>query len=54
MYPVQSNSGLGADRTGWIAFAAVLTLAVGYGIWEWRHEISALTRRVLGSFKHSK
>jgi hypothetical protein len=30
----------GQQTIGWLAFAAVGTFAVGYGVWEWRREIA--------------
>lgn len=53
-YPVQSTAKGSSDATGWIAFAAVLTLALGYGVWEWRGEIAGVARRGLAIFKTSK
>ena len=53
-YPIQSTTKGSSDATGWIAFAAVLTLALGYGVWEWRGEIAGVARRGLAIFKTSK
>lgn len=53
-YPVQPSPKSSVDATGWLAFVAVLAVALGYGAWEWRHEISGLLNRGLGKFKTSK
>jgi hypothetical protein len=36
---------------GWLSFAVVASLAMGYGAWEWRSEISSVYRKVLGWMK---
>lgn len=35
-----SAAEVGQQTLGWLAFAAVGTFAVGYGVWEWRREIA--------------
>lgn len=33
---------------GWWALGGVAALALGYGVWEWRHELARLARRLVG------
>jgi len=40
-----------ADPLGWIAFAGVGSLAIGYGVWEWRREVGAGVSKLAGVFK---
>ncbi len=35
---------------GWWAVVGAGVLAVGYGVWEWRHEIAHLARKAMGIF----
>ena len=53
-FPVAPVKVAAYDTAGWWAFGAVLAVVVGYGVWEWRTEIAAVARRVLGIFTRSK
>lgn len=53
-FPVTPTATAATDTAGWIAFGIVSTIAVGYGVWEWRVEIAALARRFVGIFARSK
>lgn len=53
-FPISPMKTSEKDTLGWWAFGAVATLAIGYGIWEWRQEIAGIARRVLGIFVHNK
>lgn len=46
-----SEQAQSASSLGWLSFAGVASLAMGYGIWEWRNEISSGFRKVLGWLK---
>jgi len=39
---------------GWWALGGVGALAVGYGVWEWRREITAYVGKTIGSFSGKK
>jgi hypothetical protein len=41
----------GGSTIGWVAFAVVGTLAIGYAAWEWRHELASMSRSFVGKFK---
>lgn len=41
----------GGSTIGWIAFAAVGLLAIGYAIWEWRRELGGFFGSMIGSIK---
>ncbi len=53
-FPVTPVQPTAADTAGWVAFGVVTSLALGYGVWEWRVEIAMLGRRLLAIFTHSK
>jgi len=42
---------LATNTIGWISFAAVGSLAVGYGVWEWRREIIDGLAKTAGVFR---
>lgn len=44
-YPVEPIASSTSDKVGWLAFGAVGLMALGYGAWEWRTEISAVLLR---------
>jgi len=39
------------NAVGWLAFAGVGAVAVGYGAWEWRRELGELGAKIKGVFK---
>lgn len=45
----ETNSG--SSPIGWLAFAGVGGLAIGYGVWEWRRELAGLVGGVIGKLK---
>lgn len=53
-FPVTPVQPLASDMAGWWAFGAVLTLALGYGAWEWRVELAGIARRSIGLFARNK
>lgn len=53
-YPVAPSGSTNVDTSGWLAFAAVVALGLGYALWEWRHGLSGLYKRTLGIFKSTK
>jgi len=46
-----SSADLARNNVGWIAFAGVGSLAVGYGVWEWRREIIGGLGKIAGVFR---
>lgn len=52
-YPVEPVDVHSGDYIGWLALGGVGVLAVGYGVWEWRSEITQATQK-LRSFFHFK
>lgn len=46
-FPVKEISSSKASPLGWVAFAGVGSAAIGYGVWEWRRELSSGYRSVL-------
>ncbi len=53
-FPVTPVAAAASDKAGWWAFGAVLVLAAGYGVWEWRAEIVGTGRRVLGILRRTR
>ena len=46
-----SPADLARNNVGWVAFAGVGSLAVGYGVWEWRREIIGGLAKMAGVFR---
>lgn len=47
-FPVEENPTSSDQSLGWIAFAGVGILALGYAGWEWRYEIAGISRKLKG------
>lgn len=47
-FPVEDAPESGDQSLGWIAFAGVGAMALGYAGWEWRYEIAGIFRRLKG------
>jgi hypothetical protein len=47
-FPVESASASDSQSLGWVAFAGVGAMALGYAGWEWRYEIADFFRRLKG------
>lgn len=50
-YKVEQVTDSPGSYAGWWALGGVLTLAIGYGVWEWRSEIGYGVRRVASLFR---
>lgn len=47
-FPVESSEKTNDQSLGWIAFAGVGAMAIGYAGWEWRYEIAGIFRKLKG------
>ena len=46
-FPVEKvPGGAASSKVGWVAFAGVGSLALGYGVWEWRRELGGAGARI--------
>ncbi|HEY0964990.1 MAG TPA: hypothetical protein VGE13_00740 [Candidatus Saccharimonadales bacterium] len=50
-FPIEKMKQQANDTIGWLAFAGVGSMAVGYGAWEWRRELSGVIGRIAGMIK---
>lgn len=49
-YAVKKNAGKGSNPILWWSLVAIGTVAVGYGVWEWRKELGRLFQKVGSMF----
>lgn len=40
--------------TTWVTIAGIATIALGYGLWEWRQEIGSAVQRVRLTLRHRR
>ncbi len=46
-FPIKNEGQAKQTTLGWLAFAGVAIVAVGYALWEWRHETGMFSRRLV-------
>lgn len=53
-FAVQPIQAISTPWTTWVTIAGIATIALGYGLWEWRQEIGSAVQRVRLTLRHRR
>lgn len=53
-FAVQPIQAISTPWTTWVTIAGIATIALGYGLWEWRQEIGSVVQRVRLTLRHRR